>query len=417
MRYSWQDASGWHGENVTFWPALAAEWSQPSEAVASTANPARTELLNWLLSSIAIDPDGHAHIAWTRTNDIGCCGPAYTRIWYQTRADTGWTMEAAGPEVGDGPSLDIDGVGRPYIAYANAWDGYTNAVAIHCVTKDALGWSVTVVDSPAAEPPALRVDPAGVPHVAYNGPGGLRYASFGSGGWTTELVTSTGTEPSLAFGSDGEPRIAFVTYSGSVGYSEHHLGSWLTTVVDSTSGRDLDVSLAVSPGGEPRIAYESQLYHRPWFTERNDGVWTHGAIDPTADGVYTQVGVDAVGHVVVAYESPTTEVLRWAAGSHTTGVGDGLGPPPPLVFAITTPSPIHVGESPRIRFTSPRAGVVRFEWFDVGGRRVASYETAAVRVGDHVVTPPVDLPYPGVFEVRARDAVGATAITRLIVIR
>lgn len=408
LRYTWRDAGGWHGEQVPY-PSAFATAVAPSRV----AEPARTELLVWLLSSIAIDTAGWPHVAWTYTNDTSVTGPTYTPIWYSTRTDAGWVSEAAGPEHGEAPSLDVDSAGRPSIAYATTWIGWSGSSALHCARKDAGAWSVTVIDSQGWAP-SLRVDTQGIPHAAYVSPGGLRYASLLAGSWTSEPVDPAGGDPSLALGPDGEPRIAYLGAGLHVAYAERHLGTWTISVADSSSGMDIEPSLALSPTGEPRIAYESQGAFRPWLAERNGGVWSAGAIDPSHDGYTPQVGVDAVGQVFVAYADNMLQVMRWAEGSHATTVPEASGTG---ALSIAGASPVRVGDPLRLRIVLDTGRPVSFEVFDLGGRRLATREAEAFTAGRRDVTWSPRIPHPGVYLVRARDAAGPLATLRVVELR
>jgi hypothetical protein len=422
LRYTWHDATGWHGETIpTYALESATSWARLPDAPVPAriadrgrnSDPAHTELLVWLLSSIALDPSGGPHVAWTYTNDTSVVGPTYTSINYASRVGGVWTTEAAGPEHGEAPSLDIDGAGRPFVAYATGTTQYSTAVGIHCAGKDAGVWTVTVVDSPAYDP-SLRLDPAGVPHVAYDGPNGVRYASLGRTGWTSEPVAPSGGWASLAITSAGEPRIAYLDSHFHVAYAERIQGVWSTSVADSTSGGDVEPSLALSPTGEPRISYESQGNFRPWFAERNGGTWTNVVIDPAHDGYYPQTGVDPLGRVFVAYADYSLQQMRWAEGSHPTTVPL---PQKPAGFALTALSPMRDDATLRLRLTLDRDESVTLEAFDVSGRRVAARAPERMSAGTRDLALPIAPGRGGFFVVRARDGSGRMASARVIVVR
>jgi hypothetical protein len=422
LRYTWHDLIGWHGETV---PTYALESAAaPGRAASGPASlrvadrgrgsqPVHTELLNWLLSSIALDPTGEPHIAWTQTNDTSVMGPTYTAIWYASRGVGGWTAETAGPEVGEGPSLDIDASGQPYIAYSPSAALFQHAAGIHCASKNLGVWTVTTVDSPGSDP-SLRIDPNGAPHVAYDGPNGIRYASLSPLGWTSVQVAPSGYSPSLAFNRAGEPRIAYVDLQYHVAYAEPIGGVWVTSIADNTSGGDVQPSLALSPTSEPRISYESQSSFRPWFAERDAGTWTNGVIDPAHDGYYPQTGVDAVGRTFVAYQDNYLQQMRWAEGTHPTTV--------PLSqaaagFTLSAVSPIREDGTLRVRLGLDRDESVTLEAFDVSGRRVAARAAERMSAGTHDLTLTITTAHGGFYVVRARDASGRTTSARVIAVR
>ena len=400
LRHTWHDAGGWHGEMVPYPPAPA-----PGAASAGAVGPEATGLLTWLVSSIAIDPEGRPHIAWTYTNDTGCCGPVESPIRFSTRADTGWVSEDVSPETGDACSLDIDPGGRPFIAYEASG-------GVHCLMRDGGNWVLSVVAATGWSP-CLRVDPAGVAHVAYETSSGGEYATPAGGSWVSE-PTPAGDAPSLAFTADGEPRIAGLGAGSSVSYAERHQGTWAVIVPDSLAGPATDVSLALSPIGEPRIAYRNLGPYRPWFLERDSGAWTDGPIDPLHDGYYPQAGVDAAGRVLVEYEDPLVGGIRWAQSSWPT-----LVPPraAPRAFALTAISPAAVGAPLRLRVALPRSATVGIELYDVVGRRLARRAPVRLEVGEQAITWPAALSRPGFYWVRARDDAGEFAFAHVVALR
>jgi hypothetical protein len=422
LRYTWHDATGWHGETV---PTFVLESTATTTRIANPpaaprvadrgrgVQPVHTELLNWLLSSIALDPSGQPHIAWTQTNDTSVMGPTYTSIHYASRVGGVWTTETAGPEQGEAPSLDIDASGRPFVAYAPSAAMWQQAAGIHCASKDGGIWTVTAVDSPAFDP-SLRLDPSGVPHVAYDGPNGIRYASLGPSGWTNVQVASSGYSPSLALNQAGEPRIAYLDLQFRVVYAERIGGVWVNSIADSTSGDDVEPSLALSPTDEPRISYESQTASRPWFAERDNGTWTNGVIDPAHDGYYPQTGVDQFGRVFVAYQDNALQQMRWAQGPLPATVPV---PPRPAGFTLSAVSPIRDDATLRLRLGLDRDEPVTLEAFDVSGRRVASRGPESMTAGTHDLTLSIAPGHGGFFVVRARDGSGRTTSARVIAVR
>jgi hypothetical protein len=261
--------------------------------------------------SFALDAQGNPHLAWTdgRTYDLR----------YAKRVDGVWQKQTVDSEgyTGYYPSLAVDSLGRPHIAYSGPvntstslkyaqWDGtqwvisavespspamdillrldardvphllwYTgfSTEDLRYATRGSGGWQVVTVEASgnAGEYHGLTLDASGVPHACYtrrdSSGSALRLATPGSTGWTatTVPVPNVGSSGacSLAFNSSGSLSILFGTLYG-VGFGAMYLGTRTGNTWSSTFIEDdfyvFDSALAFDSGGHPHFLY----YGRPY---------------------------------------------------------------------------------------------------------------------------------------------------------
>jgi len=109
-------------------------------------------------------------------------------------------------------SLAVDGQGNPKIAW---YDPATQNVMYRERINNVWSTPVTVdAIATAGQPPSLALDAVGLPRIAYYSNGDLLYSwRDANGTWSTTLVDGNGDagfSPSLALNSQGNPRIAYL---------------------------------------------------------------------------------------------------------------------------------------------------------------------------------------------------------------
>jgi hypothetical protein len=125
---------------------------------------------------------------------------------YALLNNTEWTSETVdtGGDVGQSPSLVIDELGVPHIAYTDV----TN-VALKYAVKSNTTWVNETIEV-LAQGPSLVLDSSGKPHIAYTKRGpSIKYAVLSDTTWITETADDHGAGPSLALDSLGNPHVAF----------------------------------------------------------------------------------------------------------------------------------------------------------------------------------------------------------------
>ena len=207
--------------------------------------------------SIAIDEDGMAHIAYyDQTNgDLR---------YAKQRTPDGWdyhTVDSPG-NVGANCALALDSLQRPHIAYRDA----TNST-LKYATFNGTTWQISTIpgtsDFTYDSSIGLGLTSADLPRIAYrqmNGqiPKALGYVQFNGTSWSVEAAltsTAVGDRFSLVMGAGDVPHISFMDTSVGLKYMKKD-GAWSTpeTVVASVNAGSLN-DLALDPAGRPRIVY------------------------------------------------------------------------------------------------------------------------------------------------------------------
>ena len=180
--------------------------------------------------SIARDAAGHLHLAYATSTG----GPDH--IAYATNATGSWVIRAATPgAIGDSdrnPSIAVDGSGKVHIAFEQVQPGEGifpyGAVSLGYATNRTGAWVSTVVSSGNEYrfEPSLAVDPVGHPRIAYwldSGGGshgsltGVRVASFNGTSWANTTVSTSSSDigPSLAIDTLGPSHVLYSRGAGT----------------------------------------------------------------------------------------------------------------------------------------------------------------------------------------------------------
>ena len=221
-----------------------------------SAVPGSGSFMYGLNTSIAIDPDGKAHVLYCQSADWVADGALVHAI----KAPSGWTFDPIDTGVGVGrfPSLaidqagnlhatwlDVDAVGQTTgtVQYASLGAGGDTWQVTPVITLDALSLGF----SGARKSTSIAVDQNGIPHIAFADTRTVSYAVLEPGeGWrsTTILDHPAGIYRSLAvlrLDSTGRPAIAIWQSIG--GDDSVRL---LRQLPDSAPGTSIDLGLAVT---------------------------------------------------------------------------------------------------------------------------------------------------------------------------
>ena len=205
--------------------------------------------------SLALDASDGAHLSCTTYwgEDYEGAG-----LWYYHCSSDG--SQVLGPEFVTevfGPAqIVVNGLRQPGIVF-----GRTNGLGF--ALRGAAGWtqeSVLSSDSPGW---SAAMDGVGTVHLAYAHPSSkaLCYAWRDAAGWHYQAVPGGGPVeegPSLAVMPGGSPRVAYTGTNGDLRYAWKDASGWHVETVDATC-RGYAPSLALGPSGIPYIAYDDGL--------------------------------------------------------------------------------------------------------------------------------------------------------------
>lgn len=203
--------------------------------------------------SLRIDASGQLHVAYLDST--------MTALKYARLTSTGWQSEVLDPNI-EGlihPSLLLDSVGRPIIAYSYYSIGMF-------VGSDVGGtWARTTID------PGLDVggwnslgrDEAGILHASYRrykaSGSELRYATNAGGVWTIEPIDTTGNpfSTSLVVGG-GVVHVAYLNGGATkLTYAARTQTGWVTQPVSDAYSIADGTSIAFDGTGRPAITFRA----------------------------------------------------------------------------------------------------------------------------------------------------------------
>ena len=292
-------------------------------------------------TSMDLDLSGRAHVAYY---DVMREALVYA---YQTQ--NGWRTELVDGSAKSGwyASLQLDGGDQARIAYYDATSGVLKYAA-----RQGGVWSTQVVDASnegVGHYCSLALDANGAPAISYYDSQtlSLRYATLGAGGWTIETVDGAGNaveaetaqnradrlekQPavsdavpnvghysSLAFGRDGQPRVAYHDITNSdLKVAMKRDGRWVAETVDARGSVGMDASLAVDAKGRTHVTYyDLQNGTLRYAVEQADGSWSVTTVDASGDvGAYSSLELDAEGHPHISYMDAKQQTLKYATSA------------------------------------------------------------------------------------------------------
>jgi len=232
------------------WNISSASWDYEAVGDAGTS-------LEYLPSAIALNSTGGPVVAYVNAGTLD--------LVLATREAGAWVpdvVDSIGPIATASPlSLKLDAQDRPHIAYFRATFGSSGE--LRHAHHDGVQWLVDIVDSTglwAGWYPSLALDALGRPRIAYVGADTtsyLRYASWTGGAWNITDVVSAGYPEgaSLALNATGAPRISFIDHPyEDLKFASWDGSAWTVQLVDPDTAI-WHTSLAVDASDTAHIAY------------------------------------------------------------------------------------------------------------------------------------------------------------------
>ncbi len=238
-------------------------------------------------------------------------------------------------------------------------------------------WEVTEVDGTGAKP-SIAVDAVGTPYIAFmaeDTPGFLKSAVLTGGAWELSTVTTGYLYGPLDIdvGSDGTPQIVWHNHDNEDGsYATLENGEWVNTDIPSSGHDGWDINVAIDSSGSPHVlsvdpvqfgsqngleyaTFDGQTWtvetvgtgpllyefgnsiaidsqnrpHIVWFDDQNQDLkyalrdsdgWTISTVDSEGDaGRYPSLALDQEDRPVVSY----FQTLSESSGAIKLGRWDG----------------------------------------------------------------------------------------------
>ena len=238
--------------------------------------------------------------------------------WNSTLIDPGHSRDVSG--------LALDHNGQAHLAYVRD-DGLGYGVK----TGGIWNYGLLVSNLNAGESSAdLAVDSMGSPHMAYasNLEGGVMYVSYNGSQVVAESLNMAGTKVAVGVDGVGNPAVAFVTIP-TAGRTYGHLvcarkvgGNWIIEAIDTGVQVWGAIDLVVDPGSRIHIVY------RNW----QDGQVRHAMFDGRAWGLQVaspnagpagiqRITTDSGGnpHIIFSTVAGDSSVLRYASRDADAG--------------------------------------------------------------------------------------------------
>lgn len=282
---------------------------------------------------IQFDPDGSPVVAYFRNGSTLVYAKMESGTWATEEVDT--TLREA-----DELSLAFTSLGHPALAYYDKGERELR----YAVRTESVWFSETIRGE-VSKLGSLAFSPSGDPGIAFvDSNSALRYTTSKDGNWKeTAAVASvvTGSTARLAFAPDGHPAMGFIEASTSeakyvkfdgttwaiesvagnifvldfkflpsgepafalvefptLKYAVRSNGTWMVTTVDASVG---DISLGVTRGGSPAIAYHD-FSSNLRYADFDGSLWSAFEVDTLGDfGGFVSIATDSVGQPSITY--------------------------------------------------------------------------------------------------------------------
>lgn len=271
---------------------------------------------------IAIDAAGNLHICYQDTTSMS--------VKYATNKGGHWsytTVDHVGSSGAYFASIAVDRLGAVHISYYDQ----LNENLKYATNKDG-SWKNYTIDSVGnvGEYTSIGIDSNNKVHISYYDytNRALKYATNAGGSWTNTTVDYSldgYSFTSLAVDASNKVHISYYDFDGSkIKYATNELGSWKneTAATEDTSTFN---SLALSPGGQPNIAYWGKSSGELKVASKSGSVWSSFSVDNETNTEWqVSVASDSLGHLHISYYDSYNQDLRYATNDTGTWKNDSV---------------------------------------------------------------------------------------------
>jgi hypothetical protein len=268
-------------------------------------------------NSLALDGDGHPHIAYSAW---GAGTPS--DMVYAQRIGTSWQIEVVdSPLVGAdfmNVSLTLDSSGEPHLFYTLLEDYNNTGTYFKYATLQGNTWQISILDhSHNLNPGKLTkvsaaLDASDLLHAAYHEPryGDLRYQTWGPN-WQTRTLPDAGTISSTALDVDTTiPNIAYYNQTGGQVKLARWDEAWDVEPLDFVADPVTDLAVIAEPSSE-QVSYYDADNQRLLYQYRDLAGWHTEVVDEAGDvGRYNDLVMP--GSPRIAYWDATSRRVKLA---------------------------------------------------------------------------------------------------------
>jgi len=304
-------------------------------------------------ASIAMDSDGHIHIAYVRV-EIG-----QEVLVHATNATGTWvkTDVSAPAYYLNGAEIAVDSDDNVYIVYSEYTEiGIDARSRFYCYTNATGSWVRELIASGTflnmGVECSMVIDSSDNLHTAYieshpsTGDRVVVYATNKTGSWVNDPVDHTYSDyakhTGIAVDSYGDVHISFYEYlddlweSGSLKYATFDMGSWAVTTVDNTGWAGSFSSIVATAQGRLRISYYDSVSDELKYASNATGSWVISTVGAggSSNG-YMSIALDSDYGPHIIYRTAYSD-LSHAFAAPVTPL------PPSDLNATLLPGQIHV---------------------------------------------------------------------------
>lgn len=279
-------------------------------------------------SSIAIDSNGKAHIAYfdyLTDEHIGDSPVPFGNLKYASNVSGDWEAVTIFTGAGMLPRICIDNNDKVHIIHSKLGTSDLHSILDLLYTTNETGsWETVTIGSQVVKgaDSSIAVDSSGKVHISTRNEegigttsegsrGGLRYITNATGEWTWTDVDKSptcGNDTDIAVDYNDKVHISYLDKSEGLKYATNVNGLWEIFNIDDEENVGWNTSIAIDSNNAVHISYSdpSPLIDPPGngylkYATNKPGTWTTKVIDDDNAGAFTGIAVDNQDNLHIAY--------------------------------------------------------------------------------------------------------------------
>jgi len=241
-------------------------------------------------------------------------------------ATTSWNITTVDDQVSvQETALAIDSSDHVHISYFDRKFGPLPTQRVRDLkyaTNGSGSWSTRIVENlgTSSSSTSIAVDPTDAVHIGYRTSSGVRHATNVSGQWVSEmiLVAADARTVSLALDSASRIHLAY-TENADLLYATNAGGIWTTEVVDNVSAivvGPTTAAIAVDASSSVHIGYTDFPNRDLKYATNASGSWSTETVDSQSDvSTDVAIAVDAASNVHLSYYDEANRDLKYATNA------------------------------------------------------------------------------------------------------